>query len=67
MDDSAALLVEQLIDGAIAEDTACVVMGLAGLPATTLQALNVLRRVPEEHFVETLDDARETARRILEE
>ena len=28
---------------------------------------NVLRRVPEEHFVETLDDARETARRILEE
>ena len=42
-------------------------MGLAGLPATTLQALNVLRRVPEEHFVDTLDDARETARRILEE
>ena len=67
VDDSAALVVEQLIDGAIAEDTACVVMGLAGLPATTLQALNVLRRVPEENFVETLDDARETARRILEE
>ena len=67
VDDSAALLVEQLIDGAIAEDTACVVMGLAGLPTTTPQALNVLRRVPEEHFVETLDDARETARRILEE
>ena len=63
VDDSAALVVEQLIDGAIAEDTACVVMGLAGLPATTLQALNVLRRVPEENFVETLDDARERTRR----
>ena len=66
MDDSAALVVEQLIDTAIAEDTECIVMGLAGPPATTLQTLNVLRRVPPDHFVATLDDARETAKRILE-
>ena len=66
MDDSAALVVEQLIDTAIAEDTECIVMGLAGPPAATLQTLNVLRRVPSDHFVATLDDARETAKRILE-
>ena len=66
MDDSAALVVEQLIDTAIAEDTECIVMGLAGPPAATLQTLNVLRRVPPDHFVATLDDARETAKRILE-
>ena len=66
MDDSAALVVEQLIDTAIAEDTECIVMGLAGPPAATLQTLNVLRRVRPDHFVATLDDARETAKRILE-
>ena len=66
MDDSAALVVEQLIDTAIEEDTECIVMGLKGRNAATLHALDVLRHVPEEHFVETLDEARETARRILE-
>ena len=65
MDDSAALVMEQLIDGALAEDVTCIVMGLTGLPATTLTALNVLRRVPEENFVEDLDGAREAAKRIL--
>lgn len=66
MDDSAALVVEQMIDTAIAEDTKCIVMGLGGRPATTLQALNVLRRVPADHFVATLDDAQATAKRLLE-
>ena len=65
MDDSAALVMEQLIDGAMAEDVNCIVLGLTGLPATTLTALNVLRRVPEENFVEDLDGAREVAKRIL--
>ena len=66
MDDSAALLVEQLIDSAIAEDTQCIVMGLSGSPAATLKTLNVLRRVPADRFVATLDEARETAERIFE-
>ena len=65
LDDSAALVVEQLIDVAIDEDTECIVMGLTGRPATTLQGLNALRRVPADHFATTLDDARETAKRIL--
>ena len=66
MDDSAALVVEHLIDAAIAQDTECIVLGLSGLPAATLGALNVLRRVPADRIVDKLDDARETAKRILE-
>ena len=65
MDDSAALVVEQLIDSAMAEDTGCIVMALEGRPAVTLRALNVLRRVPEDQFVKTLDEARDIARRML--
>ena len=65
MDDSAALVVEQLIDVAIAENTECVVMGLAGLPATALQGLNALKGVPVDHVVANLDEARDVARRLL--
>ncbi len=66
VDDSAALVIEQLIDRAIAEKTECIVMGLDGPAAATLEALDALKRVPEDHFVETLDDAREIARGMLE-
>ena len=66
MDDSAALVVEYLIDTATSKDTKCIVMGLGGSTATSLKALNVLRHVPADHFVATLDDARETAKRMLE-
>lgn len=65
IDDSAALVFEQMIDTAIDQDTECIVMGLAGPPADILHGLNVLQRVPQDHFVATLDDAREVARRIL--
>ena len=66
MDDSAALLVEQLIDSALANDTKCIVMGLRGLSATSLQSLDALRRVPGDHFVESLDEARAIAKRLLD-
>ncbi len=66
LDDSAALVVERMIDTAIEEATACIVMGLSGAAANTLQALNVLQHVPESHFVDTLDEARQTAKRILD-
>ena len=66
MDDSAALVLERMIDMAIAEDTTCVVMGLGGRAAITLHALNVLRRIPADRFVATLDDAQATARRLLD-
>ena len=65
MDDSAALVLERMIDLAIAEDTRCVVMGLGGRAAITLHALNVLRRIPADQFVATLDEAQATARRLL--
>jgi len=65
MDDSAALVVEQMIDVARAEDTECIVMALDGPPAVTLQSLNVLRHIPADHIVEDLDGAREVAKRLL--
>ena len=65
IDDSAALVLEQLIDAAIDQDTECIVMGLSGLPARTLRSLDALQRVPEDRIVGTLDEAREAARRLL--
>ena len=65
MDDSAALVLEQLIDAAIEQNTECIVMALHGLPANNMQALDVLRRVSEDRFVADLDEARRTAKRLL--
>ena len=65
LDDSAALVVEYLIDTATEQGTPCIVMGLSGTPATTLKALDVLRNVPGEHFAANLEEARDLAKRIL--
>ena len=65
VDDSAALVVEQLVESAIAEETECIVMGLDGAPAAALDALDALDKVPEDRIVATMDEAREIARRIL--
>lgn len=67
MDDSAALVVEQLIDSAMAEDTDCIVVGLSGTPAAVVEALDVLRHVPAERVVSTMDEGREVAHRLLEQ
>ena len=66
IDDSAALVVEQLVDAALAEDTECIVMGLGGGPAAVIHGLDALDRVPEDRIVATMDDAREIAKRLLE-
>ena len=65
VDDSAALVVEQLIETAESQDTHCIVMGLSGLPASNLRALDVLKRVPGDQIVDTWDEARDTADRLL--
>ena len=65
MDDSAALVVEALVDVALNEDTKCIVMGLSGQPETTLRALNALKRIQEDHFADDMDGAREIAARLL--
>ncbi len=65
VDDSAALVVEQLIETAELQDTHCVVMGLSGMPARNLRALDVLNRVPREQIVEDWEQAKQTAARLL--
>lgn len=66
VDDSASMVVERMVNIAKEEKTECIVMGLRGLPAETLQGFDVFRQVPGEHFVETLDEARDLVTRILE-
>lgn len=66
VDDSASMVVERMVNIAKEEKTECIVMGLRGLPAETLQGFDVFRQVPAEHFVETLDEARDLVTRILE-
>jgi SulP family sulfate permease len=65
LDDSAAFVVERLIDVAIEENTECIVMGLGGPVGKSLRKLHILRRIPEDRYVENMDQARESAKRIL--
>lgn len=65
IDDSAAMVVEQLMDVATSENTAFIVMSLSGYVEDTLSALGIIQRVPVAHIVETLDEAREVARKLL--
>ena len=65
MDDSASLVIEELIDTATAEHTECIVIGLSDQPAITLRALNALKQVPDDHFANDVDGAREIAARLL--
>ena len=53
IDNSAAMLVEYLIDTAVEAKTEVIVMGLSGAPATSLRALNALQSA-ENRFVPTL-------------
>ena len=65
IDDSAAMVIKQLIDVATEEQTETIVIGLSGDVAETLDALDVLREVPPERIVENLDEAREIAKPLL--
>lgn len=65
LDDSAALVIEQLIGLAADENKPSIVMGLAGPAAHTLHALDALTRVPEGHVVDSLDEARGLAGHLL--
>ena len=66
MDDSAALIMEQLISGAGEEDTECIVMNLSGSVAASLNSFGVFRDIPGDRFVDDLDEARELVRSILD-
>ena len=65
VDDSAAMVIEQLIEIAGRQDTEVIVMGVTGRVAESLHTLDVLQHVPDGHEVETLDEARELARNLL--
>ena len=66
MDDSAALVIEQLLDLEKEEGIPCIIMGLQGAAASTLRSLNCLDNVPEDHYVADLEEARELAVRLLD-
>ncbi len=65
MDESAALVMERLIETATSYETGCIVMGLAGMPARNLEALNILKQIPSDQRVQTWDEARAVAARLL--
>ena len=65
IDDSAAMMIAQLIDVASRSDTLCVIMAQPYSVATTLKALDVLREVPADRIVTTLDEARTVAKECL--
>ena len=65
IDDSAALVVEQLIDVANAQDTDCLVVGLSGGPAATLASLRVLKEIPADRFAADIGQAQSIAVGLL--
>ena len=65
LDDSAAMVIRQLMDVATEEETEFIVMGLPGPVADTFHALGILDGVPEARIVETLHEARQAASALL--
>ena len=67
IDDSAAVMIEELIVTAYDNGTEPVVLAASGPVWDTLTALGVLRRIPPARIVGTMDEARVAALRILGE
>lgn len=65
VDDSAALAIEELVDSALENDTACIVSSLSGDVAKVLHSLLIFRRVPTENFVDSLDEAKRLSKHLL--
>ncbi len=66
IDDSAAMVIGQLLEVAAGWGTECIVMGLGDDVAATLHSLDILGDVPAGRIVGTLDEARQVARESLE-
>lgn len=65
VDDSSALVIEQLMKVAISEKTEVIVVGMSDTVEDTFDAFDVLRNVSEARTVNRLDEAREIARELL--
>ena len=66
IDDSAAMVIGQLLEVAAGSDTECIVTGLSDDVAATLHSLDILGGLPAERIVATFDEARCAAREALE-
>ena len=66
LDDSAAMVVERLMNVATEKQTEFVVIGLSETIAHTLRTLNILQQAPASQVVGTLDEARRVAYNFLE-
>ena len=66
LDDSAAMVVERLMNVATEKQTEFVVIGLSETIAHTLRTLNILQQAPARQVVGTLDEARRVAYNFLE-
>lgn len=65
VDDSAAMVIDRLINAARKAETELVIAGLSGSVLETFEALDLLKDISNDRYVENIDDARETARDIL--
>ncbi len=65
LDDSAAMLIRQLLDVAGKSRTHVIVMAVSGTVEKTLHTLDILAGLPGDHVVETMDQAREVALDLL--
>ncbi|MYD96317.1 MAG: SulP family inorganic anion transporter [Gammaproteobacteria bacterium] len=65
VDDSAAMVIEHLMDVAREEETEFIVQGMSAKVERTFRTLNVLRGVPEARIVDTADEARELVAELL--
>ena len=67
MDDSAAMALEELINGSVlGQDKGCIVAGLSGDLEKTLTSLGIFDRLPQDGFAADLDEAKRAAARLLE-
>ena len=66
IDDSAAMVIGQLLEIAAMSETECIVMGLGDDVAATLHSLDILGELPAGRIVGTMDEARRAARETLE-
>ena len=66
IDDSAAMVIGQLLEIAAMSETECIVMGVSDDVAATLHSLDILGRMPPEGIVGSFDEARRAAKEALE-
>ncbi len=65
LDDSAALVMEKLVQVAAEKDTEIIMVALPDDIADTLRTLNILQQWPQERLVRDIDEARELAHNLL--